>query len=115
MIRASLIARALAPLAIAFSIGGMAGTADAAPDKQTCAGGICFSKDTQGYKNDRTYFYLTFNGTTVTRYNVRYREEGGREVQGELRPTAARTRARKAASRASPATRTRSRFRRVRA
>jgi hypothetical protein len=85
MIRASLIARVLAPLAVAISVGGIAATADAAPYKTTCAGSICFNKDTQGYKNDRTYFYVTFSGSAVTHYNVRYQEPGGRVVQGELK------------------------------
>lgn len=85
MFRSNLIARALAPLAIALSAGGFAATAEAAPYKTTCAGSICFHKDTQGYKNDKTYFYLTFSGTSVTHYNVRYQEEGGRIKQGEVR------------------------------
>ena len=85
MIRASLISRVIAPLAVALSVGGIAATADAAPYKTTCAGSICFHKDTQGYKNDLTYFYMTFNGSAVTHYNVRYHEEGGRVVQAEIR------------------------------
>lgn len=85
MIRASLISRVIAPLAVALSVGGFAATADASPYKKTCAGSICFNKDTQGYKNDKTYFYLTFSGSAVTHYNVRYQERGGRVVQGELR------------------------------
>ena len=75
----------IAPLAVALSGGGFAATAGASPYKTTCAGSICFHKDTQGYKNDKTYFYLTFSGSAVTHYNVRYQEVGGREKQGELR------------------------------
>jgi hypothetical protein len=85
MIRASLIARVLAPLAVALSVGGIAATADAAPYKTTCAGSICFHKDTQGYKSYRTWFYLTFSGSAVTHYNFRFQEVGGREIQDELR------------------------------
>ena len=82
----SALARIAAPAILAVSMAaGLAGNADAAPYKQTCAGGVCFNKDTQGYTNDRTYFYVTFNGTAVTHYNVRYREPGGRTVQGELK------------------------------
>jgi len=80
----SSLTRMIAPLAVAVSMaGGFAATADAAPYIKTCAGGICFNKDSQGYKNDRTYFYLTFNGSAVTHYNVRFQEPGGRVVQEE--------------------------------
>jgi hypothetical protein len=85
MIRASIISKVIAPIAVALSVGGFAAAADAAPYNRTCAGGICFNKDTQGYKNDKTYFYLTFSGSAVTHYNVRYQEVGGRVKQGELR------------------------------
>jgi len=80
----SLIARIAAPAILAVSMaGGFAATADAAAYTKTCVNGICFNKDTQGYKNDRTYFYLTFNGSAVTHYNVRFQEPGGRVVQEE--------------------------------
>jgi hypothetical protein len=82
----SVLSRAMASLAIAMSIGaGFSAPAEAAPYRTTCAGGICFHKDTQGYTNNKTYFYLTFNGDAVTHYNVRYHEPGGRVVQGELK------------------------------
>ena len=45
----SALTRMMAPLALAVSLaGGFAASADAAPYKQTCAGGVCFNKDTQG-------------------------------------------------------------------
>ena len=85
MFPASLILRVLAPLAIALTAGGFAATADASPYSKTCTGPLCFHKDTQGYANDKNYFYLTFKGGTVTHYNYRYTEVGGRTVQYEVR------------------------------
>ena len=70
--------------ALAFTAAGFSTAAQAAPYKALCAGGLCFNKDTQGYTSDRTYFYLTFNGTTVTHYNIIYREAGGRQIQAEI-------------------------------
>lgn len=80
----TLIARIAAPAVLAVSMAaGFGGAAEAAPYIKTCAAGICFNKDSQGYKNDRTYFFLTFNGSAVTHYNVRFAEPGGRIVQEE--------------------------------
>lgn len=83
MIRASLISRVIAPLAVALSVGGIAATAEAAPYDTRCPSALCLSMDKQGYKNDRTYFYMTFNGSAVTHYNVRFKEPGGRVIQEE--------------------------------
>ena len=80
----SMINRLIAPLAIALSVAGLSATAQAAPYQPLCSGGYCFNKDKQGYVNNRTYFYLTFRGSAVTHYNIRYREAGGREVQVEI-------------------------------
>lgn len=80
----SALARIAAPAILAVSMAaGFGAAAEAAPYVKTCAGGICFNKDSQGYKNDRTYFYLTFSGSAVTHYNVRFQEPGGRVVQEE--------------------------------
>src|SRR5258706_2413896 len=77
----SMLMRLIAPLAIAISVAGVSSTAEAATYKAYCAPtGLCFYKDTQGYTNNRTYFYLTFNGSKVTYYNIVYREPGGRVV-----------------------------------
>ena len=75
---------ALAVLAVSMAAG-FGGAAEAAPYKQTCVGPLCFKQDTQGYTDDKTYFYMTFKGGTVTHYNLRYVEAGGRTVQYEVR------------------------------
>lgn len=80
----SMLNRLIAPLAIALSVAGLSATAEAAPYQPLCSGGYCFNKDTQGYVNNRTYFYLSFRGSAVTHYNMRFRESGGREVQIEI-------------------------------
>lgn len=80
----SMITRLIAPLAVVTSLAGISTTAEAAPYTPLCSGGYCFNKDTQGYVNNRTYFYLTFRGSAVSHYNIRYREAGGREIQTEI-------------------------------
>jgi hypothetical protein len=80
----SMLARLIAPLAFLASVASLSTTAQAAPYTPLCAGAYCFNKDTQRYVNNRTYFYLTFKGSAVSHYNLRYREAGGREVQIEI-------------------------------
>lgn len=80
----SILARLMAPLAVAASFASLSTTAEAAPYTPLCAGAYCFNKDTQGYVDNRTRFYLTFKGSAVSHYNLRYREAGGREVQIEI-------------------------------
>jgi len=84
MTRTSMISRVLAPLAIAISLGGFAATAEAAT-KTTCAGAICFNKETGHRSDGLTAFRLTFSGSAVTHYNIRFQEPGGRLLQREMR------------------------------
>ena len=80
----SMLTRLIAPLALAVSVAGFAAKSEAAPYNPICGGGLCFNKDMKHYAWDRAYYYLSFNGSKVTHYNIRYREAGGREVQSEI-------------------------------
>src|SRR5687768_4083346 len=59
----------------------------------------------QGYVDDRTYFYFTFNGSNITHYNVSFTEEGGRRVQYEVATLAGSNKSRETSLKGIPGSR----------
>jgi hypothetical protein len=79
------------PLMAAILCLGFAASAEAAaPDypgtyKKICAGSLCMLKGSLLIWDGSVPYYLSFRGSAVSHYNVRYVEIGGREVQIELK------------------------------
>ena len=84
------VIRIARPLAAALLCLSFAASAEAAKPvdngtyKKICAGSLCMLKRNTLIWDGSVPYFLSFRGSAISHYNVRYVEAGGREVQIEI-------------------------------
>ena len=84
----TLLPRALGALMLAPILSaGIGASAKAAPSnyKAICANAMCFHKNPHRYSDGKMYYYLSYRGSEISHFNLRFLQGNGEEGQSEIR------------------------------